>query len=79
MWIRLIKKLALMLNGIDLTYRQVGEVFALPAHDAEVVIREGWAEPIERRVSAGRRKTDGPSQYGAPDLPVSAERLNEPS
>ena len=60
LWIRLIKKLALMLNGIDLSHRQVGEVFLLPVHDAALLIGEGWAEQVDRRVSAGRRKTDYP-------------------
>ena len=47
-----------MLNGIDLSGREVGEVFVLSVHEAEMLIQEGWAEQVDRRVSGGRRKTD---------------------
>jgi hypothetical protein len=42
--IRLLKKFALMLNGIDLNARNVGDVFCCPRDDADLLIREGWAE-----------------------------------
>ena len=45
MWIRLTRKLADWLDGIDVTDRRVGDVFDLPIHDAQLLIAEGWAEP----------------------------------
>jgi hypothetical protein len=45
MWIRLTRKLADWVDGIDLSDRRVGEVFNLPIHDAQLLIAEGWAEP----------------------------------
>lgn len=45
MWIRLSRKLADWLDGIDVSDRRVGEVFDFPIHDAQLLIAEGWAEP----------------------------------
>jgi hypothetical protein len=47
--IRLTKKLADWIDGIDLRRRRVGEVFIAPATMARLLIAEGWAELIERR------------------------------
>jgi hypothetical protein len=41
--VRLTKKLADALNGIDLTSARVGDVLCLPQRDAQVLIAEGWA------------------------------------
>jgi hypothetical protein len=43
--VRLIRKLADTLNGIDLSACEVGDVFALSRREAELLIREGWAVP----------------------------------
>ena len=61
MKIKLTLKLALVLNGIDLTNRQVGEVFALPSHEAHVLIGDGWAEAVDdyRRVLFNFNKQAG--------------------
>jgi len=45
MWIRLTRKLADWLDGIDVSDRRVGEIFDLPIRDAQLLIAEGWAEP----------------------------------
>ena len=45
MRVRLTKKLADFINGIDLTYRHVGEIFACPEFEARLLVLEGWAEP----------------------------------
>ena len=42
--IRLIKKLAPLLNGIDLSKVNVGDVVVVPEAAAAMLIREGWAE-----------------------------------
>jgi len=47
--IRLTKKLAEWIDGIDLRRRRVGEVFNAPTAVARLLIAEGWAEMIERR------------------------------
>ena len=49
MVIRLTRKLADMIDGIDLSAYSVGQVLHLPWHDAWLLLAEGWAETIERR------------------------------
>lgn len=43
--IRLTKKLAATLNGIDVSALCVGDVVELPDAAARMMIAEGWAEP----------------------------------
>ena len=60
--IRLTRKLAECLNGIDLSHYSVGDVLTVPRREAEVLITEGWASagkevpaPIPRReLTAGQ-------------------------
>lgn len=50
--VRLIRKYAKAINGIDLSAHDVGDRLALSPRDAYVLIAEGWAEPVaaeERR------------------------------
>lgn len=47
MRVRLLKKLALVLNGIDLTSRSVGEVFDCSDDGARMLVMEGWAEFVD--------------------------------
>ena len=47
MRVRLLKKLALFLNGIDLTSRNVGEIFDCPDEAARLLVLEGWAEFVD--------------------------------
>jgi len=42
--IRLVRKLAPILNGIDLSKHQVGEVIDVSERVALMLIREGWAK-----------------------------------
>ena len=42
--IRLIRKLALQLNGFDLSAFSVGQILSVPRPQATMLI-EGWAEP----------------------------------
>ena len=44
MWIRLTRKLADFLDGVDVSGRHAGDVFELPMCDAHLLIAEGWAE-----------------------------------
>lgn len=43
--IRLTKKLAAILNGIDVSTLRVGDMIELPDSAARMMIAEGWAEP----------------------------------
>jgi hypothetical protein len=45
--IRLTRKLAVLLNGLDLSRVEVGDVLLLPIEDAAMLIREGWAERVD--------------------------------
>jgi hypothetical protein len=47
--IRLTRKLADMIDGVDLSAYEVGEVLPLPVAAAKLLIAEKWAELIERR------------------------------
>jgi hypothetical protein len=49
MLIRLTRKLAEMIDGVDLSAYQVGQVLPLPVAAAKLLIAEKWAELIERR------------------------------
>jgi hypothetical protein len=61
--VRLTRKLAPVVDGIDLSSHEVGDVFELPPEQARLVIAEDWAIP-ERRTnhahapSAHRRRAD---------------------
>ena len=46
MRVKLIRKFADVLNGIDLTEMRVGDVVDLKPHHAAILVVEGWAEPV---------------------------------
>jgi hypothetical protein len=46
MRIRLIRKFALRVNGIDLSNLKVGDVIDLPDHPAKILLAEQWAEAV---------------------------------
>ena len=49
MVIRLTRKLANMIDGVDISAYEVGQVLSLPVAAAKLLIAEKWAELIERR------------------------------
>ena len=53
--VRLIRKLAERLNGVDLSKVCVGDVLDLSSKDARILVAEGWAEPVDA-VSEHARK-----------------------
>lgn len=55
--VRLTKKLAEVIDGVDLSDRRVGEVVDLPRHDAEILLAEGWASSVESPFGARTRRT----------------------
>lgn len=56
MKIRLIKKFAQFVNGIDLSAVNEGEVLELSNREATLLVLEGWATPISD--SAPRARAD---------------------
>ena len=56
--VKLIRKYAEILDGVNLQTAKVGDRLDLPRRDAEVLIAEGWAERAEeRRVRVLPRRT----------------------
>ena len=49
MVVRLTRKLAHAIDGIDISRYRVGEILTLQAAAARLLIAEGWAEMVERR------------------------------
>lgn len=64
MKVRLVKKHAERIDGIDLTGRQAGDVFDLPPPEATLLLAEQWAKP-ERR----ERSQAAPERRRAGDYP----------
>ena len=52
MCVRLTRKYADLIDGVDLSSAHVGDRIDLSRHDAQVLIAEGWAEAAVR----GRRQ-----------------------
>lgn len=50
--VRVTRKLAERVNGVDLSKVQVGDLLHLPARDARILIAEGWAELLPEDVAA---------------------------
>ena len=73
--VRLTHKYAEMIDDVDLSGCQVGEMLALSAHDASLLIAEGWAERI-----AERRMTHQPAgrAAAADSVEPAARRTGEP-
>ena len=55
MKVRLVRKLADCLDGIDVTDREVGDVLDLAPADAILLVAEGWAAPEDNDAAKGRR------------------------
>jgi hypothetical protein len=63
MRVRLVRKLAQKIDGIDLQGREVGDTLDLPSIEAGILIAEEWAAPE-------RRATDRTPQPAPPQNPV---------
>lgn len=55
--VRLTRKFAEFIDGVNLTDVKVGDRLDLSQHDAEVLIAEGWAEPQSLAADTRRKKT----------------------
>jgi len=49
MRVRLTRRLADYIDGVDLSRRSVGDLLDLPEHDAAMLVAEGWALALERK------------------------------
>lgn len=59
--IRLTRKLAGVLNGLDVSSLRVGDVIELPDSAARMMIAERWAEPVvEQRAPSQTFSTNQP-------------------
>lgn len=47
--VKLIKKLALVLDGIDLSPYRVGDEFPCSQEDAQLLVLEGWAQHVDEQ------------------------------
>ena len=68
--LRLIRKLAEMIDGVDLSRKAVGDTVSLGLREAQLLLAEGWAVPIER----GRREHNSPSRSVAQEKAVKVSR-----
>ena len=58
MRVRIVRKLADRVDGVDLTHHDVGEVIELPEMDGRLVIAERWAEFARREADLNGREAD---------------------
>lgn len=58
--VRLIRKLANLLDGVDVSEVQVGNCVDLPARDARMLIAEGWAELVDPQPTDLPEEPEGP-------------------
>ena len=54
MCVRLTRKFADMIDGVDLSHAHVGDRLDVSPHDAQVLIAEGWAEQAPKREASRR-------------------------
>jgi hypothetical protein len=71
MRVRLTKKFADVLDGVDLRPWRVGDVFLATRHEAELLLAEGWAEqvPDDAVADALSKHVEGPRTLPSPDRP----------
>ncbi len=62
MRIRLTKKFAKVINGVDLTQARVGRLMNVPDRDGEMLIAEGWAIPHFRARTVPSRPAEAGDQ-----------------
>jgi len=77
MWVRLTRKLADFLYGVDVSERRVGDVFELPTVEAHLLVAEGWAEPHISSVSSGAVREDGSDRALLRQAQAVRQRLRE--
>ena len=53
MRIRLVRKFANILNGVDLSRLSVGDVVEMAPHHAAMLVAEGWAQEVTNEPPPG--------------------------
>jgi hypothetical protein len=76
MLIRLTRKLAQYLDGIDVSAYQVGDVLDLPRREAELLIAEQWAEAYFESVKRPARSPDRADQQAPPTTAFRSDRAD---
>jgi hypothetical protein len=76
MQVKLTRKLAETIDGVDLSSHGVGDVFDLPATEAQLLIAEGWANLhiAEVREFPGKAESDVVQTFGADADPSGSAR-----
>jgi len=74
MRIRLVRKLADSIDGVDISDYAVGDVIDLYAEEARLLIAEEWATPLE-----SRRPTDSPRRAPLDQLRRASRRMEQQS
>ena len=52
--VRLVRKLADRINGLDVSQYHVGDVFEVPSHTALMLMGEGWGVPLDSPILRSR-------------------------
>jgi hypothetical protein len=58
MKVRLMRKFAEFIDGVDLTHRHVGDVIDVSHQEAEILMAEEWAAPADDSTTQGRATAD---------------------
>ena len=58
--IRLTRKLAERIDGIDLSHRRTGEIMDVSSRDARLLMAEGWASADDAPMKKKRSKAASP-------------------
>src|SRR6187397_3054219 len=79
MLVRLVRKLADQLDGINVSAYHEGEVLDLPERTAALLVAERWAVPARRREVRGVSTVQGRSMAADRAVRGALERLRRPS
>ena len=74
MKVRLTRKLAECVDGVDLSSYREGDVLALSSREAELLVAEGWALPVNRAHREVRGHSTGIMRAQAADTQRDANR-----
>lgn len=70
--VRLTKKFAEMIDGVDLSRYMAGQMMRVPPADARLLIAEGWAEPVLQRHKRSAYRSDSDERETEPLSPTDA-------
>lgn len=63
--VKLTKKLAERMDGVDVSHVQPGDLLHLPAREAAILVAEEWAVPVHDNPRASAERRDAESDTGA--------------